>query len=593
MLVALPVCAKDASHVLANLDHAHRLEGRKQLQHQCFILHDTSFDATEITAKVREVFFQYARHAYEPWSGTSAWPAPQNHAWQSAARVIYSSGNDLPEFYRVPWLWWEADATPLCAGWLDQLRDAYAALPEGKVFLGPIASTVGGHMNGVSVYPWDTPAHCPRSMYTSHVPFDVALSSECLHEVEDASALIHHYPRWTGVRLRITDRRVSQALVAKGYVLHHGVNDGSLRTCLMGRKPERLVNAPPHTVHTLTLANYLTPPDEALSRWHIVAHARAQKGHPLIPFGECTRVYPSIVDQARALGMECGFFPLTPTPRVVHYNPGLIRHPDGHLYLLTRRWTRTQIGWHSDMLLHRVAPDLSIVTLRPLVLPRRTLSEQHEDPRLHIHNGHIYLSYCAWQPGSLYVARQRLSVLNLNWREEITHEIALGNNGRTTEKNWLPFRVDGRLHIWYSFDPHVIVEIHGQRDVTVHKVADPPRTWAWGEIRGGTTPVRVGDEFITFFHSSVPWRGRQNRYVAGAYAFSATPPFTPTRLVRTPLLVGTDLDSRVIGGPPCAFPGGAVHEDGKWLVTLGVNDECSAFLKVSDQRLNELLEPVV
>jgi predicted GH43/DUF377 family glycosyl hydrolase len=120
--------------------------------------------------------------------------------------------------------------------------------------------------------------------------------------------------------------------------------------------------------------------------------------------------------------------------------------------------------------------------------------------------------------------------------------------------------------------------------------------WPHGEIRGGTPPVRVGDEYISFFHSSTAWAkvhgAMRNRYYMGVYAFEARPPFKVTRYSRRPLLIGTLREPSVLMSPPCVFPSGALLRGDQWLVTLGVNDALAGWLKSSNSTVERMMEKV-
>jgi hypothetical protein len=44
--------------------------------------------------------------------------------------------------------------------------------------------------------------------------------------------------------------------------------------------------------------------------------------------------------------------------------------------------------------------------------------------------------------------------------------------------------------------------------------------WKWGEMRGGTPALLVGDKYLSFFHSSGRlWHRHVITYVMGAYLF--------------------------------------------------------------------------
>lgn len=109
------------------------------------------------------------------------------------------------------------------------------------------------------------------------------------------------------------------------------------------------------------------------------------------------------------------------------------------------------------------------------------------------------------------------------------------------EKNWAPFEYNGTVLLAYSVDPHKIVQplLTGLCELIGETTASSG--WNWGELRGGTPAVRIGDEYLAFFHSSKPvvtaqsGGKRMQHYVMGAYTFSAEPPFKITRISPEPL----------------------------------------------------------
>jgi hypothetical protein len=117
-------------------------------------------------------------------------------------------------------------------------------------------------------------------------------------------------------------------------------------------------------------------------------------------------------------------------------------------------------------------------------------------------------------------------------------------------------------------------------------------TWPYGEIRGGTSPVQVGDLFFTFHHSSLPWKGRYRRYFAGAIGFETTPPYKPRLITSEPLLQGSQQDVWAQRKPLVVFPCGALMLNGKWLVSMGVNDLKSAWLELPHESLLSRMKPI-
>ena len=80
---------------------------------------------------------------------------------------------------------------------------------------------------------------------------------------------------------------------------------------------------------------------------------------------------------------------------------------------------------------------------------------------------------------------------------------------RRIEKNWTPFEHEGDLYAVYSIHPHVVLRLDFERDDAVvcrpiHAVTWDAEAYVrrWGELRGGAPPLRWGDRFVSFFHSS-------------------------------------------------------------------------------------------
>lgn len=119
-----------------------------------------------------------------------------------------------------------------------------------------------------------------------------------------------------------------------------------------------------------------------------------------------------------------------------------------------------------------------------------------------------------------------------------------------------------------------------------------------GDIRGGTPPIRVGNHYITFFHSSMPWKklpkyGVRRMYFMGAYMFEAKPPFQIVAATRTErrLLSGTWNEPTVESVPAVVYPTGAILDGDEWFVTLGVNDCRCGWVTIPHERLMERMQP--
>lgn len=316
------------------------------------------------------------------------------------------------------------------------------------------------------------------------------------------------------------------------------------------------------------------------------------------------RDIPSITEQTN---WDCGMFDfrLAKVSGTDYFNPGLVEI-DGVLWLLTRR-SRNLPG---------VGPfgmnDLMAFELEGL-LPKRGIGirlkkhrsdQQHEDPRVFLHEGRIYLSYTTFVvfgKNQFSFAHQGISVLDKNWKVIQAHDPEFGHNksdwlrNKNSEKNWLWFIWEGSPMLIYLTRPHTVVQFRfGSQTEEVRKWVTPEMNplWNHGEPRGGTPPVLVDGEYWTFFHSSVPWIKHKRRYNMGAYAFEAKPPFRITKMTSLPLLSGSRRDPWNEGKPLVVFPCGALLRDGEWLVTLGVNDLACGWIKIPHADLIELVQPV-
>jgi len=188
------------------------------------------------------------------------------------------------------------------------------------------------------------------------------------------------------------------------------------------------------------------------------------------------------------------------------------------------------------------------------------------------------------------VAQLHNSKLNLEKRQDLEFRLY------RAEKNWTPFVWNNpqsgqdEVYLIYKYVPFQILKmelpLNGKADMLHgHPAKKGVRNWEkkWGEIRGGSSAIRVGDEFLTFFHSSFK-SGEIRYYVMGALMFAGKPPFQITRISPCPILFKdiykTDVTPRVWFYPRnhlrVLFPGGATEgrDNGRdvFYVVCGEND---------------------
>lgn len=323
----------------------------------------------------------------------------------------------------------------------------------------------------------------------------------------------------------------------------------------------------------------------------------------LVEIGDET---PPLSEQARLAGWKGGIFDFgkAEVQNVEHFNPSLIRRPDG-LWLIVRRSEVVNGMPYGRNRLWACKLDEKMKPLGgPLLdFPDSTAEEQMEDPRAFRWNGQTWIGVVnfVWFPdGSWTGAHQALFSYrdDEEWtpivRRDPPVETNLGRGGFTNgkhNKNFLWFLHDDKLHLIYMSDPWQVIEFGATWEEQKGYGGEGVK-WKYGHVRGGTTPIRVGDHYITFFHSSMPWRGRFRRYYMGAMAFEAKPPFTPVLWTREPLLTGSQNDPWQQRKPLVVFPCGAIFEKDKWLVSYGINDLKSGWVEIPHEDLQKLLQPI-
>lgn len=192
MIVVVHFCAKDAWLVEKNLKWCILLEGKTR-QH-ALLACDTE-TPTDALDRIRVLAREYFPVVDEYVFGAprfKTWPWAPNHCWQTVARY-------MPQHYKDAWFWWEADATPLRANWLNDIEDEYNRAK--KPFMGAVIRGVvpWGHMNGAGVYPND-PARFTMQAFlqttNKQLAWDVAMSKEIIRSLHNANNLFQHCWTW-------------------------------------------------------------------------------------------------------------------------------------------------------------------------------------------------------------------------------------------------------------------------------------------------------------------------------------------------------------------------------------------------------------
>jgi len=263
---------------------------------------------------------------------------------------------------------------------------------------------------------------------------------------------------------------------------------------------------------------------------------------------------------------------LEPGAKGKRFNPSLI--PFGGNWLLAYR-----DGWAgSDIHVVRLARD-SFAPLGPAVklsLHHAQARYGREDPRLFWLGGALHVAFA----GVMAKPKLHTNVLfarlsnDLKVEDIFYPEIA---GRKEWEKNHAYFDHGGNLYAVYTIQPHRIMQVWGNEMEWRWQTGDSASRegrLAWNpgtEMRGGASPVRVGEEYWHFFHS----RSARRVYCTGLYTFEAQPPFRPLRILPDLLDEADPATKPADQYCPVVFVGGAVRHDAEWVLATGVHDRYS------------------
>lgn len=181
LMLVLPVCNKDADLMLKNVEWMFELDGKSPFD--ALLSYDHSLDngwIVRLRAAAEKAFSKVHLFVY-PTPPATNWPAGPNWAFQRVAFHMKTVNR--------PWLFNEADACPLKAGWLSTIQEEY--LNCGKPIMGNIVPGMG-HMNGAGIYPANFPELSPIAMSATDTAWDYLMKPDMIHLVHDSSHIMCH-----------------------------------------------------------------------------------------------------------------------------------------------------------------------------------------------------------------------------------------------------------------------------------------------------------------------------------------------------------------------------------------------------------------
>ena len=274
------------------------------------------------------------------------------------------------------------------------------------------------------------------------------------------------------------------------------------------------------------------------------------------------------------------------------YNPSLVRYR-GRLvmsYRFHETTAKTRLG------LAELNENLNVISTQTLDLDE---TESCEDGKLFVFKNELHLNFVVstWPEFPSSQVKNVMLAKPDHWRIS-DKDLYWISNRNTMEKNHVPLVHDETLEIIYSqawpedgsnWQIIYTPAMHRERK-------NPALRWPYGEVRGGTVPLRWqmpgrGPVLISFFHSRLDnalppvfWR-----YFVGAVIRKATPEFEMLAISQRPILRGSEA-----GGDPSrfhhkknvVFPLGVIGNDDGWLLSVGINDSQCALVSVKPEHLN-------
>lgn len=238
----------------------------------------------------------------------------------------------------------------------------------------------------------------------------------------------------------------------------------------------------------------------------------------------------------------------------------------------------------------------------------RTYPSHAQDPRLIKIGKNIYLIYSnVFLEDENEVRRVMISRLKYDGvafsldNPEAIRSIE-GRTLNSIEKNWVPFVYNSELYLSYTINPHrVFVPVGGTNSCRFIAETKAKLDWTWGDIRGGTQALDIGEEYLSFFHCwkdmySAHSNGKKiSHYFIAAYTFSKEPPFEMLRVSPEPIFAkGFYQEPYYITWKPlrCVFPCGYIIDEKHVWISYGRQDHEVWVMKLDKQKLLNSLLPV-
>ena len=289
------------------------------------------------------------------------------------------------------------------------------------------------------------------------------------------------------------------------------------------------------------------------------------------------------------------------------FNPSIVRWENKRImsFRIRQGKTTNKIGliWLDSNFTPQGEPYiLKIQYTKPLPLYMGTKGPKEQDSRLIIVDEKLYVTYSHYQVGKMLVSEIEFSDDSFIAKYPICLLNFEGSSPKRREKNWVPFEYNDELMLGYSIFPHKILRlIPGTEICETYCKSFSKCNWKWGEIYGGTPALKVDDNYLGFFHSSIDISTVQSQeeemahYFMGAYLFSASSPFKVTHISPEPIIAKNfyckhnyKLHKRL----RVIFPAGFVFDEDHIWIFYGRHDNEVWFVKLDKIGLYNSLTPI-
>jgi predicted GH43/DUF377 family glycosyl hydrolase len=289
---------------------------------------------------------------------------------------------------------------------------------------------------------------------------------------------------------------------------------------------------------------------------------------------------------------------------VAPHNATIVEHEDG--YLLFFRYdlmqTKRPGNYHTHIGCAFLTRDFEQTEEEFRTID--TGSFYSEDPRALTVGDSLYLVFNDIHPSNHNCRTMRIGKLNLE-ESKLDYVTDLDLQIKPIEKNWVPFEYIengiAQVYLGYSINPHKVLKVENpQVSALTHLMFPNFSTYnklfwpsVWGDyVKGGTPAKKVGDLYLSFFHTFFLDENNTAWYNMGAYTFEDTPPFRISAISNYPILY-----KGIYNTPPIntanptkkvVFPGGFVEgklgEKEVFYLVCGEND-CAVKLITIDKEV--------